>query len=82
LTMRNLDIIDTRDKLLIYTQTGLIAAPVSSGLPQLPGADDNTESPGQKAEGKRQKAENKRSAKSEQRTAKSVTAPARKRRGR
>jgi argininosuccinate synthase len=37
LTMRNLDIIDTRDKLLIYTQTGLLSAPASSGLPQLPG---------------------------------------------
>ena len=36
LTMRNLDIIDTREKLLIYTQTGLLAPPASSGLPQLP----------------------------------------------
>ena len=36
LTMRNLDIIDTRDKLLVYTQTGLLAPPASSGLPQLP----------------------------------------------
>ena len=37
LTMRNLDIIDTREKLLIYTETGLLAPPASSGLPQLPG---------------------------------------------
>ncbi len=37
LTMRNLDIIDTRDKLLIYSRTGLIAPPAASGLPQLPG---------------------------------------------
>jgi argininosuccinate synthase len=36
LTMRNLDIIDTREKLLVYTQTGLLAPPASSGLPQLP----------------------------------------------
>ncbi|MEW6320534.1 MAG: argininosuccinate synthase [Acidobacteriota bacterium] len=36
LTMRNLDIIDTREKLLVYTKAGLLAAPASSGLPQLP----------------------------------------------
>jgi argininosuccinate synthase len=35
LTMRNLDIVDTRDKLLTYAKTGLIAPSVSSGLPQL-----------------------------------------------
>ena len=40
LTMRNLDIIDTRDKLMIYTQQGLLAPPASSGLPQLPAADE------------------------------------------
>ena len=39
LTMRNLDIIDTRDKLLIYTQTGLLKPSASSGLPQLPAAE-------------------------------------------
>jgi argininosuccinate synthase len=39
LTMRNLDIVDTRDKLLIYTQTGLLKPAASSGLPQLPAAD-------------------------------------------
>jgi argininosuccinate synthase len=41
LTMRNLDIIDTRDKLMIYTQTGLLKPSPSSGLPQLPAADHN-----------------------------------------
>src|SRR6188508_792928 len=39
LTMRNLDIIDTRDKLMIYTQSGLLKPSPSSGLPQLPAAD-------------------------------------------
>jgi argininosuccinate synthase len=39
LTMRNLDIIDTRDKLLVYTQSGLLKPAESSGLPQLPAAD-------------------------------------------
>ena len=38
LTMRNLDIVDTRDKLLTYTQTGLLKPSASSGLPQLPAA--------------------------------------------
>jgi argininosuccinate synthase len=41
LTMRNLDIIDTRDKLLIYTQSGLLKPSASSGLPQLPAADSD-----------------------------------------
>ena len=40
LTMRNLDIVDTREKLMIYTQQGLLAPPASSGLPQLPAADE------------------------------------------
>ena len=40
LTMRNLDIIDTREKLMIYTRSGLLAPPATSGLPQLPAADD------------------------------------------
>ncbi|MGR6981424.1 argininosuccinate synthase [Testudinibacter sp. P27/CKL/0425] len=35
LTMRNLDIVDTRDKLGIYTQTGLLIAGQDSVLPQL-----------------------------------------------
>ena len=34
LTMRNLDITDTREKLGVYTQTGLL--PSGGGLPQLP----------------------------------------------
>jgi argininosuccinate synthase len=38
LTMRNLDIIDTRQKLMIYTQAGLLKPAASSGLPQLPEA--------------------------------------------
>ena len=42
LTMRNLDIIDTREKLRIYTQTGLLAPAAPSGLPQLP---DGSEKP-------------------------------------
>ena len=36
LTMRNLDIGDTREKLATYVKTGLLAAPLASGLPQLP----------------------------------------------
>ena len=43
LTMRNLDIIDTRDKLLIYTQTGLLKPAASSGLPQLPAGSEKSE---------------------------------------
>ncbi len=35
LTMRNLDIVDTRDKLAIYTQTGLLAASKDGSPPQL-----------------------------------------------
>jgi argininosuccinate synthase len=37
MTMRSLDIMDTREKLLTYAKTGLIAPPAASGLPQLPG---------------------------------------------
>jgi argininosuccinate synthase len=39
LTMRNLDIADTRDKLLTYAEAGLLSAPSGATLPQL------TESP-------------------------------------
>src|SRR6188508_3355426 len=39
LTMRNLDITDTRNKLGLYTQSGLLKPSPSSGLPQLPAAD-------------------------------------------
>ncbi|PJG84373.1 argininosuccinate synthase [Conservatibacter flavescens] len=35
LTMRNLDIVDTRDKLSVYSQAGLISASKDSVLPQL-----------------------------------------------
>ncbi len=40
LTMRNLDIMDTRDKLMIYTQVGLLRAPKDAGVPQLPTGDE------------------------------------------
>src|SRR5689334_6420858 len=45
LTMRNLDIIDTREKLMIYTQSGLLAPSKTSGLPQLPAADQDKKEP-------------------------------------
>jgi argininosuccinate synthase len=35
LTMRNLDISDTREKLLTYTKAGLLAPTSSAPLPQL-----------------------------------------------
>ncbi|WP_410678144.1 argininosuccinate synthase [Avibacterium paragallinarum] len=40
LTMRNLDIVDTRDKLGIYTQTGLLSISKDSFLPQLNNKQD------------------------------------------
>ena len=40
LTMRNLDIVDTREKLFTYAQAGLLASPGGSALPQLKGKDD------------------------------------------
>jgi argininosuccinate synthase len=40
LTMRNLDIVDTRAKLVTYTKTGLIAPAADSGLPRLRSGDD------------------------------------------
>jgi argininosuccinate synthase len=40
LTMRNLDIADTRDKLITYAKTGLIAPSADSGLPRLKGSDE------------------------------------------
>ncbi|MCX5762506.1 MAG: argininosuccinate synthase, partial [Gemmatimonadetes bacterium] len=42
LTMSNLDIIDTRAKLELYTQTGLLRASTESGVPQLPSGHDGT----------------------------------------
>jgi argininosuccinate synthase len=35
LTMRNLDIADTRDKLLTYTKSGLLSPGLDTELPQL-----------------------------------------------
>ncbi|NYT35331.1 argininosuccinate synthase [Allopusillimonas soli] len=35
LTMRNLDIVDTREKLFTYSQTGLLSKPAGSALPQI-----------------------------------------------
>jgi argininosuccinate synthase len=40
LTMRNLDIVDTREKLSIYTQAGLLSLGGNSPLPSLPGKAD------------------------------------------
>ena len=42
LTMRNLDIIDTREKLRIYTESGLLGTG-SSGVPLLDGENDEKE---------------------------------------
>jgi argininosuccinate synthase len=39
LTMRNLDIMDTREKLMLYTDTGLLRSGGSSGVPQLPSGE-------------------------------------------
>src|SRR5215217_7338349 len=41
LTMRNLDISDTRDKLMAYAKAGLIAPSASSGIPRLPAGSDD-----------------------------------------
>jgi argininosuccinate synthase len=40
LTMRNLDIMDTREKLLTYMQIGLIQSSSESGMPQLGQPED------------------------------------------
>jgi argininosuccinate synthase len=40
LTMRNLDIVDTRDKLIAYAKTGLLSPSVGSGLPRLSGQSE------------------------------------------
>jgi argininosuccinate synthase len=45
LTMRNLDITDTRDKLLIYMRTGLLAPAAASGVPLLSDAEKRDEDP-------------------------------------
>jgi argininosuccinate synthase len=41
LTMRNLDIADTREKLITYSKTGLLARSKNSGLPRLPSTSDD-----------------------------------------
>jgi argininosuccinate synthase len=49
LTMRNLDITDTRDKLLTYVKTGLLAPSLGSSVPLLSeGAADHRDKPGPK----------------------------------
>jgi argininosuccinate synthase len=42
LTMRNLDIVDTRDKLHEYVRTGLLAHPAGAGLPLLKGDSEDS----------------------------------------
>jgi argininosuccinate synthase len=39
LTMRNLDIMDTRDKLVVYTGVGLLQSSGATGVPQLPSGE-------------------------------------------
>ena len=39
LTMRNLDILDTREKLEVYTKSGLLRASSETAVPQLPSGD-------------------------------------------
>ena len=41
LTMRNLDIVDTREKLITYAKTGLLSPSAASGLPRLSGSAEN-----------------------------------------
>jgi argininosuccinate synthase len=41
LTMRNLDITDTREKLLTYVKMGLLAPSLGTALPKLPGGADD-----------------------------------------
>ncbi|AIU86810.1 MULTISPECIES: argininosuccinate synthase [Pectobacterium] len=43
LTMRNLDITDTREKLFNYAETGLLSSSASMGLPQVGQLQDKTE---------------------------------------
>ena len=38
--MRNLDIADTRDKLLTYMKTGLLSPASSTGMPKLAAPED------------------------------------------
>ena len=48
LTMRNLDITDTRDKLMTYVKAGLLAPPVGAALPQLREGNDEPPAKDQK----------------------------------
>src|SRR5437870_11374766 len=41
LTMRNLDIIDTREKLITYVKTGLLSPSLGATLPQLSDSKDD-----------------------------------------
>jgi argininosuccinate synthase len=41
LTMRNLDITDTRDKLMVYAKTGLLSMSTESKMPELEGGSEN-----------------------------------------
>jgi argininosuccinate synthase len=50
LTLRNLDIADTRDKLLTYVRTGLLAPSIGSALPRLSGLTDPSETEGARGE--------------------------------
>jgi argininosuccinate synthase len=43
LTMRNLDISDTREKLLIYLKLGLLSPSGDAALPLLPGVEAEEE---------------------------------------
>jgi argininosuccinate synthase len=45
LTMRNLDITDTRDKLMTYVKTGLLRPAEGSSLPRLVGGSDDKKLP-------------------------------------
>jgi len=40
LTLRNLDISDTREKLLTYAETGLLTLGTATTMPQLQGSND------------------------------------------
>ncbi len=41
LTMRNLDIVDTREKLEVYIKTGLLKGGIGQSVPHLPGSGEN-----------------------------------------
>jgi argininosuccinate synthase len=41
LTMRNLDIVDTREKLEVYVKSGLLKSGTGQSVPHLPGSGEN-----------------------------------------